>query len=83
MLVGSKVIVALGLLVKDGYGFVMKPVDAVGHFVFVLLEESGSGTDELVRDPVVSGDSPEPEEDGPDPAVTVTVCQVRQLVKTY
>lgn len=74
--------VALGLLVKDGYGFVMKPVDAVGHFVFVLLEETGSGTDELVRDPVVSGDSPEPEEDGPDPAVTVTVCKMGRSVRT-
>lgn len=75
MLVGSKVMVALGLLVKDGYGLVMKPVDAVGHFVFVLLEETGKGTDELMGDPVVSGDSPEPEEVGPDSAVTVTVCK--------
>lgn len=33
---------ALGLLVKVGYGLVMKPVDAVGHlvFVFFVLDET-------------------------------------------
>lgn len=73
MLVGSKVMVALGLLVNDGYGLVMKPVDAVGHFVFVLLDEAGYGAEEPMEDCIDSGDSPEPEEAGPDPAVTVTV----------
>lgn len=28
---------ALGLLVKVGYGLVMKPVEAVGHLVFVFF----------------------------------------------
>lgn len=61
---------ALGWLVKVGYGLVMKPVDAVGHlvFVFVVLDEIGYGAEELMGVCVVSGDSPEPE-----PAVTVTV----------
>ena len=34
---------ALGLLVKVGYGLVMKPLDAVGHLVlcFFVLDETG------------------------------------------